>query len=164
MKKAIILGTRPEIIKLSPLIRKMNKNDILIHTNQHYSEKLDKVFFDELKLRNPDYNLNVGSGSHGRQTGRMLEKIEKVLLCKYPDIIIVEGDTNSVLAGALAASKLHIQVAHVEAGLRSRDMYMPEEKNRILVDHISDYLFAPTNGTKQNLLKENVSSDKIFVV
>ena len=164
MKKAIILGTRPEIIKLSPLIRELKEEDILIHTNQHYSENMDKVFFDELNLRKPNYNLNVGSGSHGKQTADMLVKIEEILIKEKPDVVIVQGDTNSVLAGALAATKLHIKVAHVEAGLRSFDMSMPEEKNRIMVDHISDYLFSPTQETTQHLLNEGISKDKIFTV
>ncbi|MFW6008535.1 MAG: non-hydrolyzing UDP-N-acetylglucosamine 2-epimerase [archaeon] len=164
MKKAIILGTRPEIIKLSPLIRRMSDKDILVHTNQHYSENMDKVFFDELNLRNPNYNLNVGSGKHGEQTAKMLEKIEQVLIKEKPNVVIVQGDTNSVLAGALAATKLHIKVAHIEAGLRSGDMNMPEEKNRIMTDHISDYLFSPTKGTTINLIKEGLNENKIYEV
>jgi UDP-N-acetylglucosamine 2-epimerase (non-hydrolysing) len=167
MKLSIILGTRPEIIKLSPIIRELEKKDLdwnLIHTNQHYSENMDRIFFQELNLPNPKYNLNIGSGTHGEQTGKMLIEIEKVLLKEKPDVAIVQGDTNTVLAGALAASKLKIKIAHVEAGLRSYDKNMPEEINRVLTDHISDYLFAPTEKAKNNLLKESIEEDKIFVV
>ena len=166
MKIVIILGTRPEIIKLSPIIREFvrNKTDFtLIHTNQHYSAEMDKIFFDELKLPQPNYNLQVGSGTHGMQTGKMLKRIEKVLLEEKPSIVLVEGDTNTVLAGALAAAKLKIKVGHVEAGLRSFDKNMPEELNRVLTDHLSDYCFAPTEIAKANLLKENIPKEKIFV-
>ncbi|ACV24720.1 non-hydrolyzing UDP-N-acetylglucosamine 2-epimerase [Methanocaldococcus fervens] len=167
MKLSIILGTRPEIIKLSPIIRVLEKEDIdwhIIHTNQHYSENMDKIFFEELRLPKPKYNLNIGSGTHGEQTGKMLIKIEKVLLKEEPDVVVVQGDTNTVLAGALTASKLKIDVAHVEAGLRSFDKNMPEEINRVLTDHISSYLFAPTEIAKNNLLNEGIEEDKIFVV
>jgi len=165
LKIGIILGTRPEIIKMSPLIRGLqNKNSFLIHTNQHYSENMDKIFFEELNLKKPDYNLNIGSGSHGDQTGRMLIKIEKVLLNEKPDIVLVQGDTNTVLAGALAASKLNIKIGHIEAGLRSFDRKMPEETNRVLTDHISNYLFAPTDVAKKNILIEGISENDIFVV
>ncbi|ENN96515.1 UDP-N-acetylglucosamine 2-epimerase [Methanocaldococcus villosus KIN24-T80] len=161
---SIILGTRPEIIKLSPIIRELKSEEFfIIHTNQHYSENMDKIFFQELNLPKPKYNLNIGSGTHGEQTGKMLIEIEKVLLKEKPNIVIVQGDTNTVLAGALAASKLKIKVAHVEAGLRSYDKNMPEEINRVLTDHISDYLFAPTEIAKNNLLKEGIK-DNIFVV
>lgn len=166
MKIAIILGTRPEIIKMSPVIReceKQNMDYFILHTGQHYSYNLDKVFFQELELPEPRYNLNVGSGSHAEETGKMLIGIEKILLKEEPDIILVEGDTNTVLAGALAASKLHIKVGHVEAGLRSYDRDMPEEINRVLADHISDYLFAPTEKAKENLLREGIDKNKIFV-
>lgn len=165
LKIGIILGTRPEIIKMSPVIRGLqNKNSFLIHTNQHYSENMDKIFFEELNLKKPDYNLNIGSGSHGDQTGRMLIEIEKVLLNEKPDIILVQGDTNTVLAGALAASKLNIKIGHIEAGLRSFDRKMPEETNRVLTDHISNYLFAPTDIAKKNILREGISENNIFVV
>jgi UDP-N-acetylglucosamine 2-epimerase (non-hydrolysing) len=166
MKIAIILGTRPEIIKMAPVIReckKQNRDYFILHTGQHYSYNLDKVFFQELQLPEPKYNLNVGSGSHAEETGKMLIGIEKILLKEEPNIILVEGDTNTVLAGALAASKLHIKVGHVEAGLRSYDRGMPEEINRLLADHISDYLFAPTEKAKENLLREGVDENKIFV-
>jgi UDP-N-acetylglucosamine 2-epimerase (non-hydrolysing) len=166
MKIAIILGTRPEIIKMAPLIKiyQQNRADFfLIHTGQHYSYEMDKVFFDQLKLPRPKYNLDVGSGSHAEQTGKMLIGIEKTLLKEKPDIVLVEGDTNSVLAGALAAAKLGIRVGHMEAGLRSYDRTMPEEINRLLTDHLSDYLFAPTPKARQILLGEGVDEKKITV-
>ncbi|XRO75884.1 non-hydrolyzing UDP-N-acetylglucosamine 2-epimerase [Methanocaldococcus sp. 28A] len=167
MKLSIILGTRPEIIKLSPIIRGLENKDLnwhIIHTNQHYSENMDKIFFEELNLPKPKYNLNVGSGTHAQQTGKMLIGMEEVLLKENPDIVIVQGDTNTTLAGALVASKLKINIAHVEAGLRSFDRNMPEEINRVLTDHISDYLFAPTEKAKNNLLREGIEENKIFVV
>jgi UDP-N-acetylglucosamine 2-epimerase (non-hydrolysing) len=163
---AIILGTRPEIIKMSPIIRECKKQGLdyfILHTGQHYSYNLDKIFFNELELPAAKYNLDVGSGTHAEETGKMLIGIEKVLKEEKPDIILVEGDTNTVLAGALAASKLHIKVGHVEAGLRSYDRNMPEEINRILADHDSDYLFAPTEKAKKNLLREGIEENKIFV-
>lgn len=166
MKIAIILGTRPEIIKMSPIIRECEKKDIdyfILHTGQHYSYELDKIFFKELELPDAKYNLEVGSGLHGEQTGKMLIGIEKILIEEKPDILLVEGDTNTVLAGALAASKLHIKVGHIEAGLRSFDRRMPEEINRILTDHISDFLFAPTEKAQELLIKEGISDDRIFV-
>ncbi len=166
MKLSIILGTRPEIIKMSSIIRECEKrglNYFILHTGQHYSYNMDKVFFKQLELPGAKYNLDVGSGSHAEETGKMLIGIEKILLKEKPDTVLVEGDTNTVLAGALAASKLHIKVGHVEAGLRSYDRRMPEEINRILTDHISDYLFAPTEKARKILLGEGVSQDKIFV-
>jgi len=166
IKVGVILGTRPEIIKLSPVIDECIARDIdffITHTGQHYSYELDKIFLEELKLPQPKYNIEVGSLSHGAMTGRMLERLEKVFLQEKPDVILVEGDTNTVLAGALTAVKMGIKVGHVEAGLRSHDKRMPEEHNRKLADHISDYLFAPTQLTKQNLLKENIPEKNIFV-
>lgn len=166
MKICIILGTRPEIIKLAPIIRdcERNRSDyFILHTGQHYSINMDKIFFDELKLTQPKYNLDVGSGSHAKQTADMLVGIENILLKEKPNVVLVEGDTNTVLAGSLAASKLHVPVGHVEAGLRSYDRSMPEEINRILSDHISDYLFAPTEAAKNNLLLEGINKNKIFV-
>ena len=166
MRYSIILGTRPEIIKLSGIIRYLtstNKDFFIIHTNQHYSENLDAIFFRELGLLKPKYNLGIGSGSHGVQTGKMLAQIEEVLIKEEPDVVIVQGDTNTVLAGALSSAKLNIPVAHVEAGLRSNDRTMPEELNRIMTDHISSYLLAPTNGAKDILLGEGIPSDKIVV-
>ncbi len=166
MKIATIFGTRPEIIKLSPLIPLLDRefNQTLIHTGQHYSYNMDKIFFEELRLRDCNYTLNTGSGTHGQQTGKMLIKLEEVLLYEKPDIVLVQGDTNSTLAGALAASKLQIPVAHVEAGCRSFDRRMPEEINRILVDHISDYLFAPDDLALKNLKAECISAEKVHMV
>jgi UDP-N-acetylglucosamine 2-epimerase (non-hydrolysing) len=165
MKISIILGTRPEIIKMSPIIRECEKQNLdyfILHTGQHYSYNLDRIFFEELELPEAKYNLDVGSGSHAEETGKMLVGIERVLRKEKPDNILVEGDTNTVLAGALAASKLHIKVGHVEAGLRSYDRNMPEEINRVLADHVSDYLFAPTEKAKENLLREGIDESKIF--
>ena len=167
IKISIILGTRPEIIKMSPIIRECERQKInyfVLHTGQHYSYSMDKVFFEELDLPEVKYNLDIGSETHGKQTGKMLIEIEKVLMKERPDVVLIEGDTNTVLAGALAASKLGIQIGHVEAGLRSYDRTMPEETNRILADHCSDYLFAPTNIAKMNLLREGISEDKIYVI
>jgi len=166
MKIAIILGTRPEIIKMSPIVRECQKRRLqyfIIHTNQHYSFNLDRIFFKELNLPLPKYNLKVGSGAHGEQTGKMLIKIEEVLLKEKPDIVLVEGDTNTVLAGALAAVKIHIKVGHIEAGLRSYSEEMPEEINRVLVDHCSNLLFAPTKIAKDILIKEEIPKEKIFI-
>jgi len=163
---AIVLGTRPEIIKMSPIIRACTNRDLdyfILHTGQHYTYNLDKVFFEQLELPEAKYNLDVGSGTHGAQTGTILREIEKVLIKEKPDMALVEGDTNTVLAGALAAAKLHIKVGHVEAGLRSYDRRMPEELNRVLTDHCSDYLFAPTEGSKRILLGEGIPDEKIFV-
>ena len=166
MMISIILGTRPEIIKMSPVIRELENQGLdyfILHTGQHYSYNLDKIFFNELELPEAKYNLDAGSGSHAEETGKMLIEIEKVLEEEKPDVVLVEGDTNTVLAGALATSKLHIKVGHVEAGLRSYDRTMPEEINRVLADHVSDYLFAPTEKAKENLLREGIEEDKIFV-
>lgn len=166
-KICIILGTRPEIIKLSPVIGECVRRGFpffIVHTNQHYSAEMDSIFFEDLKLKKPKFNLNIGSGSHGEMTGRMLIEIEKVLIKEKPSIVLVQGDTNTVLAGALCASKLHIPVGHIEAGLRSFDRQMPEEINRIIVDHISDFLFVPTMGAKNNLIKEGIDRKKIFKV
>jgi UDP-N-acetylglucosamine 2-epimerase (non-hydrolysing) len=166
MKIAIILGTRPEVIRMSPVIRECKNKNLdyfILHTGQHYSYNLDKIFFEELELPEAKYNLDVGSGSHAEGTGKMLIGIEKILLGEQPDVVLIEGDTNTVLAGALAASKLHIKIGHIEAGVRSYDRSMPEEINRIVTDHVSDYLFAPTEKARKILLKEGISKDKIFV-
>ena len=166
MKIAVILGTRPEIIKMAPVIRELEKGRedyFIIHTGQHYSYHLDGVFFDQLKLPRAKYNLDIGSCSHAEQTGKMLMGLEKVLKAEKPDVALVEGDTNTVLAGALAAAKLQIRLGHVEAGLRSYDRNMPEEINRVLADHCSDYLFAPTEKAKQTLLGEGIVPGKVFV-
>lgn len=156
----IVLGTRPEIIKMSPVVRECQERDVeffVLHTGQHYSYEMDRVFFEELGLPEARYNLDVGSGLHGEQTGRILEGVERVLLRERPGIVLVQGDTNSVLAGALAASKLGIAVGHVEAGLRSFDRSMPEEINRVLADHMSDLLFAPTGTARENLRAEGIT-------
>lgn len=166
MRVAIVVGTRPEIIKMAPVIRELENRRgdyCLLHTGQHYSYYLDKVFFKQLKLPEPKHNLEVGSYSHAEQTARILIGVEKFLQHEHPDIVLVEGDTNSVLASALAAVKLHIKVGHVEAGLRSYDKNMPEEINRILTDHCSDYMFAPTEKSKTILLGEGIPEEKIFV-
>lgn len=165
MKVGIILGTRPEIIRMSSIIRECEKDleNFILHTGQHYSHNLDKIFFQELELPEAKYNLKVGSGSHAEETGKMLIGIEKILQEEKPDIVLIEGDTNTVLAGALAASKMHIKIGHIEAGVRSYDRTMPEEINRIVTDHVSDYLFAPTEKARKILLKEGISEDKIFV-
>ncbi len=168
MKKDIcfVLGTRPEIIKLSPLIKLLKKESIpyfIIHTGQHFDYSLDSVFFKELCLDYPTYNLAVKAEMQGAQTGRMIEEIEKILISKSPSIVVVQGDTNSGLAGTLAAVKLHIPVAHVEAGLRSYDKSMSEEVNRIIIDHISSVLFVPTEDAKKNLIKEGVKNEHISV-
>lgn len=167
MKIALVLGTRPEIVKCSPIIReciRLGLDFFVLHTGQHYSFLMDKVFFEQLALPVADFNLDVGSGSHGRQTGLMLEGIEKVLLSECPDVVLVQGDTNTVLAGAIAASKLGVKVGHVEAGLRSYDRRMPEEVNRVLADHCSDFLFVPTECSRNILLGEGIDAEKIFVV
>lgn len=163
---AIILGTRPEIVKFSPIIRECKRLDLdylIIHTGQHYSYNMDKVFLEQLKLSGVKHNLDVGSGTHAEQTGKMLIGIEKLLLEEKPDIVLVEGDTNTVLAGVLAAVKLGVKVGHVEAGLRSYDRKMPEEINRIVADHCSDMLFAPTKESEKVLLGEGIMNEKIWV-
>ncbi|MCX6666450.1 MAG: UDP-N-acetylglucosamine 2-epimerase (non-hydrolyzing) [Euryarchaeota archaeon] len=166
MKISVILGTRPEIIKMAPVIRELHNRGFdyfILHTGQHYSYNLDKIFFEELELPSPKYNLDAGSGSHAEETGKILIGAEKILQQEKTDIVLVEGDTNTVLAGALAASKLYISVGHVEAGLRSFDRTMPEELNRILTDHLSDYLFVPTSQAKKNLLREGIAKNVIFI-
>lgn len=162
----VLVGTRPELIKVAPILRKLKEENIphiFVHSNQHYSYNMDKKIIKDLGLRKPDYNLNVGSSSHAIQTSKIMEGVEKLCIEHKPSIILVHGDTNTTLAGALAAKKLHIKVGHIEAGLRSFDYKMPEEINRILVDRISDLLFAPTEIAKQNLLNEGISENKIIV-
>jgi UDP-GlcNAc3NAcA epimerase len=157
MKVATVIGARPQFIKAATVSRAFTKSgveEIIIHTGQHFDANMSDVFFREMEIPEPHYHLEINSLSHGAMTGRMLEKIEEVLIKEKPGVVLVYGDTNSTLAGALAASKLHIPVAHVEAGLRSFDMNMPEEVNRILTDRISQYLFCPTKTAVKNLMKE----------
>jgi len=167
MKIGIVVGTRPEIIKMAPVIRECKNRGIpyfIIHSNQHYSQEMDSIFFDELELPKPHYNLGVGSGLHSNQTGNILIKMEPILVDEKPDVVLVQGDTNTVLAGALAASKLGIKVGHIEAGLRSYDRTMPEETNRIMTDHISDFLFAVGPNQETILKKEGIDAAKIHKV
>ena len=165
-KIAVVLGTRPEIIKMSPVIRELARqkiNHYTIHSGQHYSYGLDKVFFEQLKLPKPRYKLEVGSASPGKQTGLIITGTERIFQRNRPDIVLVQGDTNTVLGATIAACKTGISVGHIEAGLRSYDKSMPEELNRILVDHSSDYLFAPTPESRDILQGESIPRKKIFV-
>lgn len=167
MKICIIVGTRPEIIKMSPVIQELERQKtdyFIIHSNQHYSADMDEVFFKELNLPAPKYNLNVGSGKHSNQTGNILIKMEPILEKEMPDYVLVQGDTNTVLAGGLAAAKLDIKVGHVEAGLRSYDRKMPEETNRVVTDHLSSFLFAVTKNQEKILIEESIEPTKIHNV
>lgn len=166
LKICTIIGARPQFIKASTISREVNKYDdieeIIIHTGQHFDHNMSKIFFEEMNIPKPKYNLNINSLSHGAMTGRMIENIENVLLKEKPDMVMVYGDTNSTIAGSLAAKKLHIKVAHVEAGLRSYNNKMPEEINRILTDRISNFLFCPAENAVSNLKKEgfdNITCD-----
>ncbi|QLH74327.1 MAG: UDP-N-acetylglucosamine 2-epimerase (non-hydrolyzing) [Methanomassiliicoccales archaeon] len=166
MKICLVLGTRPEIIKMAPVVRELKTRGLdhyVVHTGQHYSYEMDRVFFKDLELQDAKYNLNVGSGTHGKQTAAILAGVEKVLMQERPDVVLVQGDTNTVLAGALAAAKMGIDIGHVEAGLRSYDRRMPEEINRVMADHISDILYPPTERSRSNLLAEGISSEKMVV-
>ena len=167
LKILTVVGARPQFVKaavLSRLIRSEEYrgriSEFLVHTGQHYDENMSVVFFREMEIPEADANLGIGGGSHGRMTGDMLTGIEGILLERRPDLVVVYGDTNSTLAGALAAAKLHVPVAHVEAGLRSYDKRMPEEQNRILVDHLSAWLFCPTDTALKNLGKEGIANAK----
>jgi len=166
MKATIIIGTRPEIIKMAPLIRACQRRGLdyfILHTGQHYSYEMDKKLFEDLELEEPKYNLNVGGQEYRKQVGMMTREIMNILEKEKPDVVFVQGDTNSVLAGALAANKLGIKIGHHEAGLRSHDLTMLEETNRIITDHIADYLFAPTQDALANLKEEGIDSHKVFL-
>lgn len=166
-KLAIVVGARPNFIKIAPIMKAIERHNscsvncriepLLVHTGQHYDFQMSQVFFQELAIPRPDIHLAIGSGSHGEQTGRAMIEIERVLVKHNPDMVMVLGDVNSTLAGALVAAKMHIRVAHVEAGLRSFDRTMPEEINRVLTDHVSDLLFCPTRTALENLRREDVT-------
>lgn len=158
MKVLTVVGARPQFIKLAPVSRLLRRqhHEVLVHTGQHYDDEMSELFFRELELPSPDYNLGVGSGPHGQQTAAMLSGLERVMLAEKPDCVLVYGDTNSTLAGALAAAKLNLRLAHVEAGLRSYDKGMPEEINRVLTDHVSDLCFCPTDQAVSNLEREGI--------
>ncbi len=172
-KVLTVIGARPQFIKAAVVSRAIGEagalrpgvlREVLVHTGQHHDTNMSDVFFDEMRIPRPTHHLGITGGSHGAMTGRMLEAIESVLLLEYPDWVLVYGDTNSTLAGALAAVKLHIPVAHVEAGLRSFNRKMPEEVNRVLTDHVADRLFAPTDTAVANLHREGISGSKVHQV
>jgi len=166
MRAAIVIGTRPQIIKTAPILKEAERQGLeleVVHTGQHYDYEMSRVFFNELELPDPAVNLGVGSGSHGWQTGHMLVELEKVFTELGPDVVVVPGDTNSTLSGALSAAKMRIPVAHVEAGARSFDMGMPEEVNRRLTDHCSDALFAVSEWCGGRLLAEGIASERVYL-
>ena len=169
MKKILtVVGARPQFIKASALSRIVSESndfkEVIVHTGQHFDQNMSEIFFEELNISKPDYNLGIGGSSHGEMTGRQLEALENVMVDEQPDCVIVYGDTNSTLAGAIAAAKLNITLVHIEAGLRSHNRKMPEEINRILTDHASDILFTPTDLGAENLINEGITNDKIFNV
>jgi len=174
MNIVLVVGARPNFMKIAPLLRAIDKHNdstksshiqpFLVHTGQHYDYDMSQVFFEELVLPKPDVHLGIGSGTHAEQTGRTMIALEKILVTEKPDLVVVVGDVNATLAGALAAAKLCIPVAHVEAGVRSHDKSMPEEINRLLTDHVSEYLFTASEYDDRNLSNEGISSDKIFRV
>ncbi|MEB3221005.1 MAG: UDP-N-acetylglucosamine 2-epimerase (non-hydrolyzing) [Candidatus Sericytochromatia bacterium] len=169
MKLLTVVGARPQFIKAAVVSRALARleasvREVLVHTGQHYDPNMSEVFFTELDLAAPDHHLGVGGGTHGQNTGRMLERLEAVMLAERPDRVLVYGDTDSTIAGALAAAKLHIPVAHVEAGLRSYNRRMPEEQNRVLTDHLADQLFAPTRVAVENLAKEGIAGPGVRLV
>ncbi|MCD6567776.1 MAG: UDP-N-acetylglucosamine 2-epimerase (non-hydrolyzing), partial [Dehalococcoidia bacterium] len=177
MKIISVVGARPNFMKIAPLIRAIQKHNeevattgsrhidhLLVHTGQHYDYEMSQVFFQDLEIPVPDFHLDVGSGTHAEQTGKVMIEFEKLLFQEKPDLVVVVGDVNSTIAAALAAVKVHIPTAHVEAGLRSFDRAMPEEINRLLTDVISDYLFTPSPDANENLLREGIPKEKIFLV
>lgn len=168
MKILTVIGARPQFVKAATVARQVAQRDevqeVIVHTGQHFDANMSDVFFSELQIPKPDYHLGIGGGGHGAMTGRMLEAIEGVLLSEQPDCLLIYGDTNSTLAGALAAVKLHIPVAHVEAGLRSFNRRMPEEINRIAADHVSEILFTPTATATENLKQEGLGADLVCQV
>ncbi|MCA9982374.1 MAG: UDP-N-acetylglucosamine 2-epimerase, partial [Anaerolineales bacterium] len=168
MKILNVVGARPNMMKIAPLVSAIQQHptaeQILLHTGQHYDEKMSQIFFDELGIPQPDIYLGVGSASHAVQTAKIMVAFEEVLQQHQPDVVVVVGDVNSTVACSLTATKMHVPVAHVEAGLRSGDRRMPEEINRLVVDAISDYLFTTSRGANANLRQEGVPDDKIFFV
>ena len=166
LKYLIVLGIRPDIINYQPIVKELTRRKcdfVIVHTGQHYSYFFDKLFFKQLDFPKPDYNLKIGSGTQAQQLGVLVQKFEKILLKEKPDLVFSFSDANPALS-AIVATKMGIKVAHLEAGMRSYDWRMPEEKNRRIIDSFSDYLFTPTSGTKQNLLDEGISPHKIFRV